>query len=117
MRAFQVVLNGKRICLAGIGEDGVLSAIITHVPFRKRRETRLHVGGLLLPQHEHVRWQQKKLRLGDEVRLRIVEKKSVDAPRTRFKLDPAFETKQQTRQLRLLARKLGYAIRKRSKRK
>jgi hypothetical protein len=27
MRAFEVYLNGKKLCVAGIGEDGVLTTI------------------------------------------------------------------------------------------
>jgi len=30
MRAFEVYLNSKRLCLAGIGDEGVLSTIVTH---------------------------------------------------------------------------------------
>lgn len=31
MRAFEVWLNGKKLCLAGIGDDGVLSVIANWV--------------------------------------------------------------------------------------
>src|SRR5437016_11860263 len=52
----------------------VLSTTITHVPFRKRRETRLYIGGIALPQDEHVFWKERILHLGDELRLKVVEK-------------------------------------------
>jgi hypothetical protein len=117
MLAFQVRLNGKRICLAGIGDDGVLSTAITYVPFRQRRETRLYVGGLVLPQNEHVRWKQVSLRVGDEVRLKVVETKTVDRPRLRFPRDLAAEIRGEKRQLRKLAKKFGWRLQKRSKRK
>src|SRR2546429_3319158 len=68
MRAFEISLNGKCLCLAGVGNDGVLSTTITHVPFRKRRETRLYIGGIALPQDEHVFWKERILHLGDELR-------------------------------------------------
>lgn len=113
MRAFRIALNGKRICLAGVGENGVLSTTITHVPFRKKRETRLYVGGLVLPQDEHVRWKQVNLHLGDEVRLKVVEAKTVDTPSARSRRDPQAEAKAEHRQLRALAKKLGYVVRKR----
>lgn len=112
MRAFQVSLNGKRICVAGIGDDGVLTTNITYVPIRKRRETRLYVGGLLMPQNEHVRWKQLDLRTGDEVRLKIVESNVVDKPRVRFPRDLEAEARAEKRQLRRLARKLGWTLRK-----
>ena len=112
MHAFRILLNGKRICVAGIGDDGVLSTTITYVPFRKRRETRLHVGGLVLPQNEHVRWNQVNLHTGDEVRLKIIESKVVDKPRVRFPRDVEAEAKSEERQLRRLAEKYGWTLRK-----
>jgi hypothetical protein len=117
MRAFQVRLNGKRICLAGIGEQGVLSTTITYVPFRKRRETRLYVGGLVLPQDEHVCWKQVVLRTGDEIRLKVVETDTVDKPRFRYPRDLPAQAKAEKHQLRKLAKKLGWNIQKRPKTK
>ena len=117
MRAFQVRLNGKRICLAGIGEQGVLSTTITYVPFRKRRETKLYVGGLVLPQDEHVCWKQASLRTGDEIRLEVVETDTVDRPRFRYPRDLAAQAKAEKHQLRKLAKKLGWKIQKRPKSK
>ena len=73
MRAFQIFLNDKKLCLAGIGKDGVLTAIITYAPVRKRGKPRVNVGGLVLRQNEHVRWRHAALRVGDEVRLKVVE--------------------------------------------
>ncbi len=115
MRAFEVYLNGKRLCLAGVGNDGVLTTNVTHVPFRRRRETRLYVGGLVLPQDEHVFWRQTTLRLGDEIRLKIVEKTAVDRPRKRSRRDPAAEAKVEKRQLRKLATKFGWKLQKSDK--
>lgn len=112
MRAFRVLLNGKQVCLAGIGADGVLSATITYVPFRKRRETKLYVGGLVLPQNEHVFWKQAALRKGDEVRLKAVEIETVDKPRARYPRDLAAERKAEKRQLQKLAKKFGLRLTK-----
>jgi hypothetical protein len=91
MRAFQVYLNGKRLCTAGVGDDGVLTAIVTWV--RGARNTPSHrsklvqgedifieVGGLISPRREHVSWLQRSLRLGDDVRITVVERTSVDRP-------------------------------------
>ena len=112
MRAFEIFLNGKRLCLAGIGKDGVLSTTITHVPFRKRRETRLYVGGIVLPQDEHVFWRQSNLRIGDELRLKIVEKETVDEPRERTRRDPKAEVKSQKQYVRKMAKRFGWKIQK-----
>jgi hypothetical protein len=110
MRAFQISLNGKKLCLVGIGNDGVLGTTITYVPFRRRRETRLYVGGLVSPQNEHVRWKEARLRVGDEVRLRIVETETVDRPRSRYPRDLAAEAKAEKRLVRQLAKKFGWKI-------
>jgi hypothetical protein len=110
MRAFEIFLNGKRLCLAGVGKDGVLSATITHVPFRKRRETKLYVGGIVLPQDEHVFWKESTLSLGDELRLKVVEKERVDAPRERTPRDPAAETRAQKQYVREMAKKFGWKL-------
>jgi hypothetical protein len=110
MRAFQVRLNGKRICLAGIGDDGVLSTTISYTPVGRRRETRLYVGGLVLPKDEHVKWKGLFLRLGDEVRVKLVEANAVDRPRQRYPRDRAAEAKAEQRHLRELAKKLGWKL-------
>jgi hypothetical protein len=46
MRAFQVGLNGKRLCLAGIGigNDGVLSCIVNWVARAGKGDLFLQVG-------------------------------------------------------------------------
>jgi hypothetical protein len=115
MRAFEISLNGKRLCLAGVGKDGVLSTTITHVPFRKRRETRLYVGGITLPQDEHVFWKERILHLGDELRLKVVEKETVDVPRERVRRDHAAEAKAQKRYVRKMAKKFGWKFQRSGK--
>jgi hypothetical protein len=110
MQAFEVSLNGKKVCVAGIGNDGVLSAIITHAPFRRRRETRLSVGGLISPANEHVRWKEAMLREGDKICVTIVETETVDKPSKRFPRDPKFDNKMEERNLRILAKKLGWKL-------
>ena len=111
MRAFKVYLNGKRLCVAGIGDDGVLSAHVTSVVGRGRDELWLHVGGLISPKDEHVRWQQHRwLREGDEVRIKVVETGVVDKPRKRYRPDPRKELVAQKRYVREMAKKFGWKI-------
>ena len=117
MRAFEVSLNGKRLCIAGIRNDGVLTTNVTYAPVRKRGETRVYIGGLILPEDEHVFWKQSTLRLGDELRIKIVEKSSVDRPHTRFPRDPAAEAKAEIRHLRKLAKQFGWKLQKSGKSK
>jgi hypothetical protein len=95
MICFEVYVNGKRVCLAGVGETGVLSGILTWVkrgPHQAHEDAgeddipdedvTLHVGGL--GQHGkdalHLDWADEDLNVGDEVLLRIVERDKCDPP-------------------------------------
>lgn len=93
MICFEVRLNGKKVCLAGVGDSGVLSAIVswagppTLTPKGQKKwrdPARLHVGGLYEPSgnvHIHPRWAQRKLRPGDEVQVRLIESDKPDKAR------------------------------------
>ena len=56
MRAFEIYVNGKRLCVAGVNNASVLSAIIDYVGRDDEERLHLHVGGLLIPEgrsHAH----------------------------------------------------------------
>src|SRR5690348_8439682 len=110
MRAFEVYLNGKRLCLAGIGNDVVLTAIANWVVGQGRRDMWLSVGGLISPADEHVRWPNWKLRVGDEVKIKICETASADKPKIRYRRDPGKELKDQKKYVRTMAKHLGWKI-------
>src|SRR5579859_576615 len=111
MRAFEVFLNKKKICVAGVGNDGVLSAIIDYVGGQRGHETALSVGGLITLEDEHVRWiERRKLRNGDEIRVRIVDINSVDNPTDRQRHDPRSELRRQKKYVRHMAKRLGWKI-------
>ena len=112
MRAFEIYVNGKRLCLSGIGDDGVLTAMITHVIGGGRNETHVRIGGLISPSEEHVRWAWKRLKTGDEVRLKVVSAASVDAPKERWRRDPRQDLKAEKAYVRQMTRKLGWQITK-----
>jgi hypothetical protein len=82
MRAFQVYLNEELLCTAGIGDDGVLNAMITHVNGygHGHNELSLRVGGLNSQKKEHVIWKSLDLKTGDEVRVRITDSDTIDEP-------------------------------------
>ena len=109
MRAFEVFLNKKRLCVAGIDADCVLTAIIDYVS-GKRGRLHLHVGGLDTSAEEHIRWQDRHLRVGDEIRIRIANRKRTDAPVKRFPRDPSKELEAQKRYVREYAKRLGWEI-------
>jgi hypothetical protein len=121
MPVFQVYLNGKKVSTAGVGELGVLGAHVSWVrrsgehtlsrkPGSVEEELTLHVGGLVSPAGEHVRWLDRKLRVGDEVCIRIAEDGRVDRPRGRNRRDRAKELRSQKRYVREMARKFGWKI-------
>jgi len=111
MRAFEISLNGKKLCLAGIGSDGVLSTIVNWVAKRGEGDLFLEVGGLITPPNEHVSWeQQKPLRVGDRIQVKIVETNSVDEPKRRRRANPAKELTSKKRYVRAMAKELGWKI-------
>ena len=113
MRAFEVELNGKKLCLAGVGGDGAFAAVISHVVGRNTDQMHIRVGGtrsVADGPDENVEWASRNLKAGDEIRLRVVEKDSVDRPKTRKPVDGR-ETRRSAESLcRTLAKKLGWKV-------
>ena len=116
MLAFEVHLNGKKVCTAGIGEPGVLSSIITWVlgdgagrP-KGQEELEVHVAGLVNRTEEHVDWLRRRLRRGDEVSIHIVEVTNGDSPKRRRRESPAQRRRQQQIYVRRLAKQLGWKL-------
>jgi hypothetical protein len=113
MRVFEVSLNGERLCAAGIDGDGSLTAILHAVTAKPRDELGLEVQGLVSATEEYVKWAQVGLKVGDEVRVRIVESASADEPKTRkparlIETEDMLEEKK--RYLREMAKKLGWTL-------
>ena len=100
MIAFEVHLNGRKLCTAGVGDHGVLTTNLawvcrkgehtrTRKPHSVEEEMTLDVGGLITPTEEHVRWQERTVRVGDEVRIKVIEVAAVDRPQRRERLTEA----------------------------
>src|SRR5262245_37555239 len=87
MRAFKVDLNGKRLCVAGVRETGVLSTIVTYANGAKGHSLDLSVGGLFTPSHEHATWKRVDLKVGDKVVVTVIETNTVDRPEKRYRPD------------------------------
>lgn len=110
MRAFEISVNSKKLCTAGIDTNGVLSAIVNWVATRNGEDLFLDVGGLVSTSEEHVRWiNQKPVRVGDRVTIRVVEKKLVDQPSIRYRADPKKALRDKKRYVRSLAKELGWS--------
>ena len=83
MRAFEVHLNGEKVCVAGIGDHGVLNAMVDHVISGIGNELHFRVGGLISETDEHVTWVNQKLKVGDEVQVKVIEAAEIDEPQER----------------------------------
>ena len=107
MIVFNVFVNGKKFCRAGVGRDGVLHAIVNWVKLtgdaartarrldRPAEEMRLHVGGL--SRGTHWRWPERPLKVGDSVRVAVARSTTFDKPSDRKRDDPRERERQERR--------------------
>jgi hypothetical protein len=89
MIALKISHNGNPVCLAGVGDLGVVMSNVTWVHSLNYRteegkttehtELSLHVGGLHTPTNEHRSWAVPEIKVGDSVTIEIVEADEVDA--------------------------------------
>jgi hypothetical protein len=70
----------------------------------------LSVGGLISPSDEHVGWPNRKLRVGDEIKIKIRETVSADNPKTRYRRDRDKELKDRKKYVRRLAKQFGWKL-------
>jgi hypothetical protein len=112
MRVFEVFLNGKRQCVAGLGDDGVMTVIINHTKWKRSNTTQFEVGGFVTaPIEEHVKWRKARLKPGDELRVKLLESKSADKPRQRERAHPGrLILESQKRFVREMAKKFGWTL-------
>jgi hypothetical protein len=115
MTVFDVYLNGRKMCRAGVGEDGVLTAIVTwaHLTGPAARtarrlgqpaeEAHLQVGGLAGDTHR--RWTARNLKIGDRVTVALVKANAFDAAIREQPRDPHLQARQEERYYRRLKRK------------
>lgn len=116
MIAFEVTLNGNRVCTAGIKEWGVLSAIVTWVRRQSEQgpdagnvseEIGLDVGGLDSTKGEHLKWILTALQVGDAITIRVVETVEVDTPQERRQDDPEANARGKRKYYEQLKREYG----------
>ncbi|MGO9227886.1 MAG: hypothetical protein ACLQKA_01560 [Bryobacteraceae bacterium] len=110
MRAYEVFLNGERLCVAGIDGDAVLSAILSSVRIKGSDDLDLTVGGLVSTTKEHLTWTQAGLKVGDEVRVRILESPSADEPKRRKSEEPERDLERQKNYVRETAKQWGWKL-------
>jgi hypothetical protein len=78
MRAFEISLNGKKLCVAGLEEGGLLFSIGCTENELGRGGVGLGMTGISFLKEEVVRWQHRTLRMNDVVRVKIIETEAVD---------------------------------------
>jgi hypothetical protein len=88
MTAFEVSVDGQRVCLSGVGEHGSLDAFICWIGDAGREpEFFLRIGGYGAIGEEHVHWTAPGIGVGSDIRVRIVQVDSVDPPTERVQYD------------------------------
>jgi hypothetical protein len=118
MIAFDIFLNRKKLARAGVGSDGVLTAIASWVRRRaperpgKRpqwdRDLSFSIGGYKSTNGdvgEHLKWEDRKLKPGDVLTIKVITTDHVDEPRRRVANDPELEERSQRRVYQRLKRK------------
>jgi hypothetical protein len=109
MRVFEVFLNGERLCCAGIENAAVLDVIVNHVKHNEERDEWIDVGGLTNA-GEFVKWANRPLGAGDEIRIKVLESNSADEPRERKRRNVGQELEDQKRYVREMAKQLGWTL-------
>lgn len=110
MICFEVHINGKKACTAGIeSEYGVLTSILTWVkrdlskfPLEVRdtiqkEELNLNLAGHISHgenDNENLDWIRQSVSIGDEITIKIIEADNYDKPHKRRRSDPDFVEKQ-----------------------
>ena len=120
MKCFEVTINGEKVCTAGVGDDGVLTAILALVQRQtvsdgtrdkqdaESESLNVRVGGIANVEpglSEHLEWLYKDLSVGDEITIKIIESSECDVPlsqETKY-LQCSFCEKKQSEVSRLIA--------------
>lgn len=116
MFAFEVYINGKRCCISGIRDDGVVSAILSWIGRGEserglpKEDMSLRVSGLDSIRGEHMDWLQQDLAVGDDVRIRIVDVPKVDRPIKGSRRPVNDSTRYQKAYVRRMAKRFGWKI-------
>ncbi len=97
--------------MAGIGDAGVLTAIVGFAAGKEELELHLYVGGLTSPSKETVTWiRNHPLQVGDKVEINLREVPAVDAPETRETNDPDRELRARQDYVRAMVKDLGWNL-------
>ena len=95
MVAFEIHVNGKHLVTAGVGNDGVVSTILSWAigPPPRVPHGRMHFGVGGADATDHLQWSVPEVGVGDEITIKLVnvEADQVTAEVQRFQPDDAFK--------------------------
>lgn len=88
MLAFEVSVNGKRLCVASTAMHDALGVCISWAR-RRADHVYFNVGGLASDDaKEHTAWRPPALAIGDEVMIRVIGTDTFDQPDERYSPAP-----------------------------
>ena len=125
MIAFEISVDGRKPCVAGIPDLGVTTLMVSRVrrvahdpdsgqpiPGRLEEELTLEVAGLA---HDpdgasvNLRWLQESLRIGQRITLTVVDVPDASPPQVRHREDPAWVEQRKREYYERLKRDYGDA--------
>lgn len=82
METVEIILNGQKICKAGILSKQSSFGVIVNMALSEGNPSliNLDVSGLDIEKDEHLHWHNSNLEINDEVIIRIIESPSADEP-------------------------------------
>jgi hypothetical protein len=81
MHALEFFVNGKQVCVAAPGDDGLIMsnvAMTGAVGKPGKYHVYLRVGGVR--DDQHLEWIRRSLKLGDKVEIRVIDAPQSDPP-------------------------------------
>ncbi|MDO8992255.1 hypothetical protein [Daejeonella sp.] len=89
MEIIEVLLNGQKVCRAGISSKQSSYGAIINLAASEGRPSliNLDVSGLNIEKSEHLHWFNSNLEFNDEVTIRIIDSTLVDEPTKRYSVD------------------------------
>ena len=129
MIGYNVYRNNDRLCVAAVGDFGVLTASVTWVSHRPEKLARwaaeggsekepvaltLEVGGLKTDDRTpalHMRWIDTSVRVGDEIKIQVIDAPRADAATIEYRDDPVKDLEGKKNYVRQVAKELGWEIR------
>ncbi|HEY7354008.1 MAG TPA: hypothetical protein VH596_14670 [Terriglobales bacterium] len=80
MRALEISLNGRNVCVAGLDKNQELSATVKSAANSGDGDLVLDIGGVISQTDQNWR-REEPLWVGDEIQIRVVEVSQPDEPK------------------------------------